>query len=162
MATSGSPTYDSMIASFLNKVESAVYLLVSIFLVILALMTLFIVGKDMAGFVFSPFSLDMLVLALNDLLVTLIIAELIQTVVVYFKSHQLELKLILAAGLTAMIRRVLVFGVEKNISWEEMAITAVLILVITVAIYIVGERKIRAGQGVSVTEDSLEDSLHRH
>ncbi len=143
MATSGTPTYDSMIATFLNKVESAVYLLVSIFLVILALMTLFIVGKDMAGFVFAPFSLDMLVLALNDLLVTLIIAELIQTVVVYFKSHQLELKLILAAGLTAMIRRVLVFGVEKNISWEEMAITAALILVITVAIYMVGERKIK-------------------
>jgi uncharacterized membrane protein (DUF373 family) len=143
MATSGSSTYDSMIAAFLNKVESAVYLLVSIFLVILALMTLFIVGKDMAGFVFAPFSLDMLVLALNDLLVTLIIAELIQTVVVYFKSHQLELKLILAAGMTAMIRRVLVFGVEKNISWEEMAITAVLILVITIAIFLVGERKIK-------------------
>lgn len=143
MVTTGSPAYDSIIAGFLNKVESAVYLLVSIFLVILALMTLFIVGKDMSRFVIEPFSLDTLVLALNDLLVTLIIAELIQTVVVYFKSHQLELKLILAAGLTAMIRRVLVFGVEKNITWEEMAITALLILVITVAIYLVGEKKVR-------------------
>jgi uncharacterized membrane protein (DUF373 family) len=143
MVTTGSPAYDSKIAGFLNKVESAVYLLVSIFLVLLALMTLFIVGKDMARFVTGLFSLDTLVLALNDLLVTLIIAELIQTVVVYFKSHQLELKLILAAGLTAMIRRVLVFGVEKNITWEEMAITAFLILVITVAIYLVGEKKVR-------------------
>lgn len=143
MVTTGSPEYDSIIANFLNKVESAVYLLVSIFLVILALMTLFIVGKDMSRFVIEPFSLGTLVLALNDLLVTLIIAELIQTVVVYFKSHQLELKLILAAGLTAMIRRVLVFGVEKNITWEEMAITALLILVITVAIYLVGEKKVR-------------------
>ncbi len=143
MATSGPSAYDSFIAGFLDKVESAVYLLVSIFLVILALMTLFIVGKDMARFVFEPFSLDTLVLALNDLLVTLIIAELIQTVVVYFKSHQLELKLILAAGMTAMIRRVLVFGVEKNITWEEMAITALLILIITVAIYLVGEKKVK-------------------
>jgi uncharacterized membrane protein (DUF373 family) len=143
MAASEPQAYDSIVAGFLDKVESAVYLLVSVFLVILALMTLFIVGKDMARFVTEPFSLDTLVLALNDLLVTLIIAELIQTVVVYFKSHQLELKLILAAGLTAMIRRVLVFGVEKNITWEEMAITAILILVITVAIYLVGEKKVR-------------------
>ncbi len=143
MAASTPQAYDNIIAGFLGKVESAVYLLVSIFLVLLALLTLFIVGKDMASFVYAPANLDTLVLALNDLLVTLIIAELIQTVVVYFKSHQLELKLILAAGLTAMIRRVLVFGVEKNITWEEMAITAFLILVITVAIYLVGERKVK-------------------
>lgn len=143
MATSSPQAYDSFIAGFLDKVESAVYLLVSVFLVLLALMTLFIVGKDMARFIYEPFMLDTLVLALNDLLVTLIIAELIQTVVVYFKSHQLELKLILAAGLTAMIRRVLVFGVESNITWEEMGITAVLILVITVAIYLIGERKVK-------------------
>jgi uncharacterized membrane protein (DUF373 family) len=143
MATSSPQAYDSIIAGFLDKVESAVYLLVSVFLVMLALMTLFIVGKDMARFIYEPFMLDTLVLALNDLLVTLIIAELIQTVVVYFKSHQLELKLILAAGLTAMIRRVLVFGVESNITWEEMAITAVLILVITLAIYLVGEKKVK-------------------
>jgi uncharacterized membrane protein (DUF373 family) len=143
MATSSPQAYDSFIAGFLDKVESAVYLLVSVFLVLLALMTLFIVGKDMARFIYEPFMLDTLVLALNDLLVTLIIAELIQTVVVYFKSHQLELKLILAAGLTAMIRRVLVFGVESNITWEEMGITAVLILVITVAIYLVGEKKVK-------------------
>ncbi len=138
-----SSAYDSIVAGFLDKVESAVYLLVSVFLVLLALMTLFIVGKDMSQFLTGTFSLDTLVLALNDLLVTLIIAELIQTVVVYFKSHQLELKLILGAGLTAMIRRVLVFGVEKNITWEEMAITAFLILVITAAIYLVGEKKVR-------------------
>jgi uncharacterized membrane protein (DUF373 family) len=143
MATSSPQAYDSFIAGFLDKVESAVYLLVSVFLVLLALMTLFIVGRDMARFLYEPFMLDTLVLALNDLLVTLIIAELIQTVVVYFKSHQLELKLILAAGLTAMIRRVLVFGVESNITWEEMGITAVLILVITVAIYLVGEKKVK-------------------
>lgn len=142
MATPDSQAYDSIIAGFLSKVESAVYLLVSIFLVLLALLTLFIVGKDMATFIYSPFNLDTLVLALNDLLVTLIIAELIQTVVVYFKSHQFELKLILAAGMTAMIRRILVFGVEKNITWEEMAITAFVILVITIAIYLVGEKKV--------------------
>jgi uncharacterized membrane protein (DUF373 family) len=127
----------------LDKVEAAIYLLVALFLGIMALMTFFLVARDLTQFIMGTADLTVIDMALNDLLVTLIIAELIQTVVVYFKSHQLELKLILAAGLTAMIRRVLVFGVEKNISWEEMAITAALILVITVAIYMVGERKIK-------------------
>ncbi|HTY90635.1 MAG TPA: phosphate-starvation-inducible PsiE family protein [Methanocella sp.] len=142
MAPSSNPDYDSTIAGFLDKVESAVYLLVSIFLVLLALMTLIIVGKDMASFVSQQYGLDTLVLVLNDLLVTLIIAELIQTVIVYFKSHKLELKLILAAGLTAMIRHILVFGVEKSITWEDMAVTALLILVIIVGIYLIGEKKV--------------------
>lgn len=142
MAPEQPKPYEYSIASLLDKVEAAIYLLVSVFLVILALMTLFIVGHDMLGFISSSYSLDTLILVLNDLLMTLIIAELIQTVVVYFKSHQLELKLILAAGLTAMIRRVLVFGVEKSLTWQDMAITASLILVITIAIYLVGEKKV--------------------
>ncbi|WP_230739781.1 phosphate-starvation-inducible PsiE family protein [Methanooceanicella nereidis] len=134
--------YNETIAGLLAKIESAIYLLVALFLVIMALMSFFIVGKDMAQFMFEPFSMNTLVHGLQDLLVTLIIAELIQTVIVYIESHQLDLKLILGAGLTAMIRRVLVFGVEK-IPWEEMAITAVLIVALVVAIYYIGDKKIR-------------------
>lgn len=62
----------------------------------------------------------------------------------------LDLRLILSVGLTAMIRRVLVFGVEKNITWEQMAVTAILILVIIVGIYLVGEKK-RPATGMAVT-----------
>jgi hypothetical protein len=40
-----------------------------------------------------------------------------------------------------MIRRVLVFGVEKAITWEQMAVTALLILVIIIGIWLVGEKK---------------------
>ncbi len=134
---------DAGIVGVLDKAEVAIYLLVALFLGIMALMTFFLVARDLSQFIVGQTDLNLIDMALNDLLVTLIIAELIQTVVVYFNSHQLELKLILAAGLTAMIRRVLVFGVEKNITWEEMAITAFLILVITVAIYLVGEKKVR-------------------
>jgi uncharacterized membrane protein (DUF373 family) len=54
----------------------------------------------------------------------------------------LDLRLILGVGLTAMVRRVLVFGVEKQITWEEMAITALLIAVIVFGIYVIGDRKL--------------------
>ena len=125
--------------NFLEKMQSAIYLLVSIFLIIMALIAMFIVGRDIFTFITGSLQLDDLVVALQDLLTVLIIAELIQTVVVYFKSHQLDLKLILAAGLTAMIRRILVFGAEKSIDLKEMIVIAVLIAVIAIATVVIND-----------------------
>jgi len=128
-------------ADLLDKVETCIYLLVALFLGIMALMTFFIVAMDLAQVISGADNLDTIGAALNSLLVILIIAALIQTVIVYIRSHTLDLRLILSVGLTAMIRRVLVFGVEKNITWEEMAVTAALILVIIIGIYMVGSKK---------------------
>ena len=136
------PPYNAGIASALDKIESGIYLLVALFLGIMALLTFFIVARDLSQFVSVPVSLVLIDTALNDLLVTLIIAGLIQTVIVYIKLHMLDLRLILGVGLTAMVRRVLVFGVEK-INWEDMAITALLIAVIVFGIYLIGDRKIK-------------------
>lgn len=131
----------SIIVDVLDKVEAGIYLLVALFLGIMALLTFFIVAGDLASFLASPGELTIIDKALNDLLVTLIIAALIQTVIVYIKTRTLDLRLILGVGLTAMIRRVLVFGVEKTITWEQMAVTALLILVIIIGIYLVGNKK---------------------
>ena len=125
----------------LDKVETCIYLLVALFLGIMALMTFFIVAVDLSRALAGGISLDVISASLNSLLVILIIAALIQTVIVYIRVRTLDLRLILGVGLTAMIRRVLVFGVEKNITWEEMAITAFLILVIIIGIYLVGTKK---------------------
>ncbi len=133
---------DAGIVGILDKAEAAIYLLVALFLGIMALMTFFLVARDLSQFATGQASLDIIDTALNSLLVTLIIAALIQTVIVYIKIHTLDLRLILGVGLTAMIRRVLVFGVEKTITWEQMAVTALLILVIIIGIYLVGEKKV--------------------
>lgn len=135
----GEPLKDTSetIIGILEKLQSTVYLLVSIFLVVMALMAMFIVGRDLLTFATGSLKLEDLVVALQDLLTVLILAELIQTVVVYFKRHQLDLKLILAAGLTAMIRRILVFGVEKGIDPMEMVVIAALIVIIAVAIVVI-------------------------
>jgi uncharacterized membrane protein (DUF373 family) len=132
-------TFD--IADTLGIMESAVYLLVSVFLVAMTLLTLFQVATDLSGFNFTTATTNDILPAIQDLLTTLILAELIQTVAVYLKSHKLDIKLILAAGLTAMIRRVLVSGVE-TLSPSDMAVTGILMLVLIIAIYIVGERKL--------------------
>jgi uncharacterized membrane protein (DUF373 family) len=141
------PPYAAGIASVLDKVESALYLLVALFLGVMALMTFFIVARDLTQFATGPINLSIIDMALNDLLVTLIITGLIQTVIVYLKSHMLDLRLILGVGLTAMVRRVLVIGVEKQITWQEMAITALLIAVIAIGIYLIGNKKV-SGKGL--------------
>jgi len=142
MDNSSQPTiYNAGVVGVLDKAEAAIYLLVALFLGIMALMTFFLVARDLSQFVTGQSTLDVIDAALNSLLVTLIIAALIQTVIVYIKVHTLDLRLILGVGLTAMIRRVLVFGVEKTITWEQMAVTALLILVIIIGIYLVGDKK---------------------
>ena len=137
------PSYNVGIAIVLDKIESGIYLIVALFLGIMALLTFFVVARDLSQFVSGPVNLTLIDTALNDLLVTLIIAGLIQTVIVYIKLHMLDLRLILGVGLTAMVRRVLIFGVEKQITWEEMAITALLIAVIVFGIYLIGDRKVK-------------------
>ncbi len=137
------PSYNVGIAGALDKIESGIYLIVALFLGIMALLTFFVVARDLSHFVSVPVNLTLIDTALNDLLVTLIIAGLIQTVIVYIKLHMLDLRLILGVGLTAMVRRVLVFGVEQQITWEEMAITALLIAVIVFGIYLIGDRKVK-------------------
>ncbi len=134
------------VVGILEKMQSGIYLLVAIFLIIMALVAMFVVGRDIFNFVTGSLVLDDLVKALQDLLAVLIIAELIQTVVVYFKSHQLDLKLILAAGLTAMIRRILVFGAEKGVDTTEMIVIAALIAIIAIGIVVIG-RDSRSNEG---------------
>ncbi len=141
MSNASQPLNNAGIVGVLDKAEAAIYLLVALFLGIMALMTFFLVARDLSQFVTGQSTLDVIDVALNSLLVTLIIAALIQTVIVYIKIHTLDLRLILGVGLTAMIRRVLVFGVEKTVTWEQMAVTALLILVIIIGIYLVGEKK---------------------
>jgi uncharacterized membrane protein (DUF373 family) len=141
MSNASQPTNTAGIVGVLDKAEAAIYLLVALFLGIMALMTFFLVARDLSQFVILQSDLNAIDAALNSLLVTLIIAALIQTVIVYIKIHTLDLRLILGVGLTAMIRRVLVFGVEKTITWEQMAVTALLILVIIIGIYLVGDKK---------------------
>lgn len=138
--SSGSKGFSSVIADAVDLVESAIYLLVALFLIIMAIASFFIVARDLSGLITGSMSIDTIYMSLNDLLVILILVELIQTVVVFIRSHRLDLRLIIAAGLTAMIRRVLVFGVE-HIPVEEMAVTAVLLVVLVGALYLLSSRK---------------------
>jgi uncharacterized membrane protein (DUF373 family) len=134
--------YNETIAMIIGRIESAIYLIAALFLIIMAIAAFIVVADDLFQFMASGERIDVIYRALNDLLVVLIVVELIQTIAVFIQRHVLNLRPILAAGLTAMIRRVLLFGIEKNVSTEDMAITALIIIVIAVAIYLIGRQKV--------------------
>lgn len=99
--------YGQVIYTAIGRVESAIYLVAAIFLVLMALISFFYVARDLYDIFAGTAGADPVYAALNHLLVVLIIVELIQTIAVFIQRHELDLRLILAAGLTAMIRRVL-------------------------------------------------------
>jgi uncharacterized membrane protein (DUF373 family) len=140
MAVNDKKNFSSMITDMIGKVESGIYLMVALFLIVMAIASFIIVGRDLSGLVTGSMTIDTIYMSLNDLLVILILVELIQTVVVFIRSHKLDIRLIIAAGLTAMIRRILVFGVE-HIPVEEMVVTAVLVIVLVAALYLMSGQK---------------------
>lgn len=134
------PDTSALIINYMEKVQVLIYLLVSIFLVIMAAMILYVVGLTLIGFFSGPLSMAVIEVALQELLVILIVAGLIQTVLSYLKSHVLDTRIILAVGLTAMIRKILVFGVP-GVEWIDFAVAGFIILVLIIGIFLVGEKK---------------------
>ena len=74
-------------------------------------------------------SLSSALSALNGLFITIIVAELLVTVISYMKHRTVNIRLILGAGITAMVRRLLVIGVEP-IAFEELVIVLAAIVIL--------------------------------
>jgi uncharacterized membrane protein (DUF373 family) len=128
------------ITGMIDLATSVIYLVIAAVLVLLAgisfydviLQIVLIIGReDLTGGVLQ---------VLHALLLTIIIIELLETVVIYFRTHQIRVRPILFAGLTAMIRRVLVFGVEST-DLMDMVSTVLVIAVLTAAIVLIGKEE---------------------
>ncbi|MCD1293666.1 phosphate-starvation-inducible E [Methanocella sp. CWC-04] len=140
MAALKDPRIDYITDQVLERVQFWIYLAVTAFLVIMALIAFYIVAIDLLNLIMHSPSIIGIDNALEDLLVILIIAALIQTLIEYIKSGQLDPRLILSVGLTAVIRRVLVFGANQR-PWEDIVLTALLLLVLIIGIYLIGDKK---------------------
>jgi len=116
---------DKAIVAIFERIELLIYGLIGVLLVVIALLSLIVVSKD----VITTPDLSSALHALNDLFITIIVAELLVTVVGYMKHRTVNLRLILGAGITAMVRRLLVIGVEP-IAFEELVIVLFAIVVL--------------------------------
>lgn len=114
----------AMVAIF-ERVELLIYGLIGALLVAIALLSV----AAVVNVILTTPRFGSSLLALNDVFITIIVAELLVTVIGYIKHRTVNLKLILGAGITAMVRRLLGPGVEP-IAFEELVIVLIAIVIL--------------------------------
>ncbi len=138
-ADANSPDYNPVVGRALDLAQAAIYLVAAILLILLSLMAFFVIGSDMNNIIRGSMTIQSIDIVLSDILIVFVITGLIQTLIVYIKSHSIDPWLVLSVGLTAIIRRVLVFGAQDR-PYEDVALTAVLLFVVIIGLYLVGRR----------------------
>ncbi len=121
----------------ITNITSAIYLAIAFVLTLLAVISFYDVGIQVLLIPSAANITTGILQVLHALLITIIIIELLETVLAYFRTYQLQVRPIIIAGLTAIIRRVLLFGYETT-DPLDMAITLAAIAVLTFAsVYVV-------------------------
>lgn len=115
---------------------TAIHLAVAAALGLLAVLSLGAVGADILAIAATGDFSGGIVRALHAILVTIIIIELLDTVVVYARTHQFRVQPILVAGITAMVRRILLIGVEAATP-VDTAVNVASILALALALVLV-------------------------
>ncbi len=117
-----------------------IYLAIAFVLALLAILSLVDVARSFL-YIGNSLTLTTGILAiLHSVLLTIIIVEILETVIVYFKTNRVLVRPILIAGLTAMVRRILFYGVEA-IQPMDLLVDAVVIAVLTAAVVLIGKEE---------------------
>ncbi len=130
--------YGSTIGRTLDLTQAAIYLIAAVFLALLAVLTFILIAEQLAQLTTQPLQISLIDSVLENILIVFIVTGLIQTLIVYIKTHALDPWLVLSVGLTAMVRRILVFGANPK-PWQEEFLTATLLLVIIIGMYLIGK-----------------------
>ena len=118
----------------------SIYLLIAVSLSLLAIISFYDVALQMAALVHAGDMTQGVLQVLHALLLTIIIVEILETVTAYFRTSRVQVTPILIAGITAMVRRVLTFGVE-HLDPIDIGMTLAAILVLTVAVIYIGRQE---------------------
>jgi uncharacterized membrane protein (DUF373 family) len=124
----------------ITAVTTIVYGVIAIVLAALAVLSFVQVFTEMLAIFQAGGGTTAIIGVLHALLVTIIILELLETVTIYFRTSRIPVRPLLVAGLTAMIRRVLVFGVEP-VDPVDIFATVAVIATLTVAVIYIGKEE---------------------
>jgi uncharacterized membrane protein (DUF373 family) len=124
----------------ITVVTFAIYIGIAVLLSLLALISLMDAARILVAIPGSPGHAIGLHAGLQAILLTIIIVEILETVLVYFRTSRILVRPILIAGITAMVRKVITMGVESFNAVDLLAI-AVVIGVLTAAIIYVGKEE---------------------
>ncbi|HEY3272836.1 MAG TPA: phosphate-starvation-inducible PsiE family protein [Methanocella sp.] len=138
-ADANAQDYNRVVGRALDLMQAAIYLVAAILLILLALMAFLVIGSDMNDIIRGSMNIKSIDSVLSDILILFVITGLIQTLIVYIKSHSVDPWLVLSVGLTAIIRRVLIFGAQDR-PYEDVALTAVLLFVIIIGLYLIDRK----------------------
>ena len=119
--------------------ELVLYSAVAVLLVVIAIISLIGEVENISTYL----SNNTAILGLEELFNTVIILELLMTVVGYMKRRSISLGLLIGVGLTAMIRKIITVG-YSTISTQEFALVLVATAILVAAIIFVGDRTIQA------------------
>ena len=119
--------------------ELMLYSAVAVLLIVIAIISLLIEVANIGAYVATGSS----ILELQELFVTIIILELLMTVIGYMKRRSINLGLLLAVGLTAMIRKIITVG-YSSANYQEFALVLLATAILVAAIIFVGDRAIKA------------------
>ena len=106
-----SPVMEHLIA-FFALVPMILYTIVAILLTIIAVFSVWDALQLIAQMILSRDFANGLVNVIYALLLTITIIVLFETVTVYFKTRHVEVRALLIAGLTGVVRHVLIYNVD--------------------------------------------------
>jgi len=124
----------------ISWVMLSIYLLIAASLSLLAIFSFYDVIIQIAALIHADNMTQGILEVLHALLLTLIIVEILETVMAYFRTSRVLVTPILIAGITAMVRRVLTFGVE-HLDPIDIGMTLAAILVLTIAVVYIGKQE---------------------
>ncbi|MDT8358232.1 MAG: phosphate-starvation-inducible PsiE family protein [Methanomicrobiaceae archaeon] len=134
------------IVRVISSVGIIFYLTIAAVLMVLTVIAFYDVALSIIALSTQPSITDGILGVLHALFVPIILIEILETVLAYFRTSTFQLAPILVAGITAMVRRVLLFGVE-TVDPIEMVITLAAIGVLTFAVvYISRDDQMRRGK----------------
>jgi len=138
MATEPPKGYRRIVRVF-EASELVLYSAVAILLIVIAIISLLVEVSNISTYVTSASP----ILALQELFVTIIVLELLMTVVGYIKRRSINLGLLLGVGLTAMIRKIITVGYSSTNN-QEFALVLLATAILVAAIIFVGDRTVQA------------------
>jgi phosphate starvation-inducible membrane PsiE len=119
--------------------ELVLYSAVAVLLVVIAIISLLAEITNIATYLTSTSP----ILGVQELLVTIIILELLMTVVGYLKTKSINLGLLLGAGLTAMIRQIIT-AAYVPLGAQDFALVLLATAILVAALIFIGNRAIQA------------------
>ncbi len=119
----------------MTTVPVIIYIVLAFFLTIVALISLGVTLFEIISLITVQNWDDGIIKVINSILLTVIIIELFETVIVYLRTKHVPVRAILIAGLTAMIRHVIIINVSKAQPIEIIG-PAVMLAVIIAGVYL--------------------------